>query len=175
MTSFFRAAATAFALSLAAITPAAWAQTAVPVDGSWRPFNWNVTSVVGNPFTFTCGAPGCQLDIVDAFLCGDQFSVAEGATLLGLTSAPACPVAASASNGSTAWTTAGYSKGSFWFAPGAHSITLGVPVNPSPPGTGYLRVIDAVAPTAVPTLGGWALGLLSLFLAAAAAVRRRRD
>lgn len=169
---------------------------AVVANSNWHFFSWSnpagpPVSVNQNPFTFTCTAPGCVIDVGDRGNCGDRFHVMDGAVVLGDTSTtPACTAASpdTHSDSDAAWAQPAdvFSRGSYWLPAGVHSINLTViAFGPNFSGSGFytsggaaLRVRDGVANPAavapVPTTGQWALVLLALGLVSVGAARIRR-
>lgn len=166
----------------------------VPVGGLWQEFSFGAAGVPagactsctsssgGNseyagtpPWTFSAGAGGADLTVVDAFLLGDQFEVFDFGFSMGTTSAPGSgdcgndPVPCLAN--------ADASKRVFQLAPGPHSITITPVVSPFGGGAAYFRVDGAQRFTqAIPTLGAVGLGVLvvALALISVLVLRRRR-
>lgn len=167
----------------------------VPVGGNWLEFLFTAAGVPatdcagsctpssgGNsqdagspPWTFSAGAGGADLTVVDAFNLGDQFEVFDFGLSMGTTSAPG-----SGSCGSDpvpCLADANASKRVFQLAPGPHSITITPVLSPFGGGAAYFRVDDAQRFTqAIPTLGAVGLGVLVIALAliSVLVLRRRR-
>lgn len=167
----------------------------VPVGGNWLEFLFTAAGVPatdcagvctpssgGNaqdagspPWTFSAGAGGADLTVVDAFILGDQFEVFDFGLSMGTTSAPGAGICGSDPVPCLADTNA--SQRVFQLAPGAHSITITPVLSPVGGGAAYFRVDDAQRFTqAIPTLGAVGLGVLvvALALISLLVLRRRR-
>lgn len=144
------------------------------ISGAGYPLGINPTSVAapGSPWTFTLAAPG-ELVILDGYLVGDQFSIANFGTTIGTTSTP--NAAPSCGNNITAClANAGISKGTFALAAGSHSITGTVIANAPgfSGGSGFFRVNSETA--AVPEPATWAMMIFG-FAGVGYAMRRRQS
>ena len=167
----------------------------VPVGGNWLEFHFTAAGVPatacgggcvpssgGNsqdagspPWTFSAGAGGADLTVVDAFALGDQFEVFDFGLSMGTTSAPGSGNCGSDPVPCLANPLA--SQRVFQLAPGAHSITITPVVSPFGGGAAYFRVDEAQRYTqAIPTLGAVGLGVLvvALALISVLVLRRRR-
>jgi trimeric autotransporter adhesin len=127
--------------------------------GNWTPFSWSGGDGAvadGSPFAVNAAAP-VVFSVTDAFCRGDRFTISDGATTLGTTSAVAvmaCPSPGDTADPAVAFTDPSYSHGTFALAAGSHSI--GIVVSTSPfGGGGAFRRVDAMT-TAHCTGEGWA-------------------
>lgn len=123
------------------------------------------------PWTFTAGAGGATLTVVDVFESGDAFDVFDFGILVGSTSALALPAPVDCGDDPVVCLgTPGMSVGTFALGAGAHAITIVATAAPQQLGTGYLQVTGATAvPLPLPATLGLVLGAL-----AALGVSRRR-
>lgn len=99
------------------------------------------------PFTFNSASP-VRLDVTDDFNPGDQFEVFDFGASIGMTTLVA--------QGSdvelgpeAAFNDPLRSSGSFFLAPGNHSITIAAIVNPFNGGRGYLRALTIPEPSSI--------------------------
>ena len=146
------------------------AAMAVPlqVDSGWQSFSWD-----GLGFTtpsFLLSGPA-TIDLTDRYIIGDQFSLYDGATLLGTTSDTYWDgLPSGCSTGDACWANPFVSKGSFLLGVGSHSLRIKVvdtaPRYPS--GSGFIRATS----TSVPEPGS--LALLGAGLLGLAMLRRRQ-
>jgi hypothetical protein len=129
----------AFAIAaVLASTAAAAALTA----GTWQSFTFGVTgsTASGSPFTFTSPTTAV-VTVTDAFCGGDRFTVSDGATELGTTSAvpvEGCP-GTNISDPDLALANSAYSHGHFVVGAGTHSIGVIVSTSPYNGGGAYIR------------------------------------
>ena len=163
--------------------------TSIPVDGTWQQVDWvNLGSVTQNPLTFTCAVGGCSAVLVDAFICGDQFSVSDQGVLLGSSSTtPGCTNQSIGQNPDAALLSASvFSRMEFTLGAGAHSLnitTIALAVTPGNTTTGsaYIKVCQPLctplSPAPVPTVGIPALIFsgLGIFGVAGYLSRRRKQ
>lgn len=106
----------------------------------WRSFTFTGVGTVALKSTRNFGANGGFLDVTDAYLTGDIFTISENGTVCGDTS-PA------ANLGSGVWTNdpdvafadSRWSSGRFWFPPGVHTITITVAASPWGSGGAFWR------------------------------------
>ena len=130
----------------------------LPVDGAWNTFSWlGGPDVLNNEGAFTFTGPAV-LDVTDAFIDGDQFSVLDFGVSIGTTSAPT-DTGSFIGDFDAAFADAGWSSGSFALGAGNHSITIRTIAVATgfPDGGAALRA----TPT-MPATPPWALTLLAL-------------
>jgi hypothetical protein len=164
------------------------AQAAPIVVGQWYNFEFGIVgSALGaggaggisanpasliapaGPWTFSL-ASGGTLTVVDGFNSGDQFTMSDFGSTIGITSAPG---ASSCFNDITAClANAAMSKGTFALGAGAHSITGVATLSPFNSGAGYFIVRNVAG--AVPEAASWAMMLVG-FGVVGGAFRYRRN
>jgi hypothetical protein len=130
---------------------------------NWTFFQWSGGDGAvadGSPFAVSA-AGSVVFSVTDAFCRGDQFTISDGATTLGTTSAvaeaPSCPPGGNpgdTSDPAVAFADPTYSHGTFALAAGSHSIGITVPNSPFGGGGAYYSV-DPMT-TAHCTGGRWA-------------------
>lgn len=100
-------------------------------------------------WTFTAGASGATLTVVDAFVSGDRFTIFDFGVSLGMTSGPA-PGFGCGADPLVCLAEPHHSSGVFTLLPGAHALTIVATVAPSESGAGYFQVtgdeVNAVVP-----------------------------
>jgi hypothetical protein len=134
-----------------------------PPPDSWTSFTWtggDGAVANGSPFSVSAEAP-VVFSITDAFCKGDQFTVSDGETTLGTTSAvaeaPTCGEGGNpgdTSDPAVAFADPTYSHGTFALAAGAHQMGIVVSNSPFGQGGAYFSV-DPMT-TAHCTGGRWA-------------------
>lgn len=112
---------------LAVSAGVASADTPVTVGSGWHGFVAHGPGVPSaSPFTFISTAP-VLVTVTDVFCLGDQYTISDGATTLGTTSAPLpfnCNYPNFTANPDTALADPNYSHGRFAVGAGAHSIGI---------------------------------------------------
>jgi hypothetical protein len=126
-----------------------------PPPAAWLPFNWTGPDgavPAESPIVIAPGAP-VVLSITDAFCRGDRFTISDGATTLGTTTAVPVdlPCASSISDPAVAFADPTYSHGTFALPAGAHSLGIVVSTSPFGSGTAF-RSVDPM--TAAHCTGG---------------------
>jgi hypothetical protein len=130
-----------------------------PPPANWTSFTWtggDGTTADGSPFAVNAVGP-VVFSVTDAFCRGDRFTVSDGATTLGTTSAVAvmaCPSPGDTADPAVAFTDPTYSHGTFALAAGSHS--MGIVVSTSPFGSGEAFYSVDPMTTAHCTGGRWA-------------------
>jgi hypothetical protein len=115
------------------------------------------------PWTFTAGADGATLTIVDAFLSGDRFELFDFGTSLGFTSVPGAE-GDCGDDPLTCLADSNMSQVVASLGAGLHSITLVAALSPLGGGAGYLLAKDGGGiSTSVPEPSTWALLGIGLF------------
>ena len=146
----------------------------INADGTWQKFEWSANGVV-EPMTFTCTG-SCRLEITDAFLCGDVFSVALNGTPLANTSAPQACTDQRQEDPDLAFADPRFSSGTYNLNIAPHTLNVIAITNPYGSGGAFARIVprtpDPIQP--VPTLSQWSLLLLSALAAGFGAVNLKR-
>ena len=113
------------------------------------------------PWTFTVGALGARLKVIDAFTAGDRFEVFSSGNSLGATSSAPDQNIDCGDDPEVCLVTTGMSYGEFVFGAGNYSLAISVLDTPTGVGSAYFQVTSNV--NAVPTPGTFALMLFGLF------------
>ena len=173
--SIWRRAARLLAASSLCLTAAVHAGP-INADGTWQSFVWEGDGVV-EPMTFTCTG-SCRLEITDAFICGDVFSITVNGTALANTSTPQACSGESQSDPDLAFADPRFSSGTYNLNIAPHTLAVIAVTNPYGGGAAYARIVQrAPAVQPVPTLSQWSLLLLSALAAGAGVLglkKRRR-
>lgn len=149
--------------------------TALTVDGGWTFFNDCAigTPCPDGPFTFSIASGGACVNVTDAFLKSDEYTVSDNGQTLGATSTGVPDDGVSETDADLAFADPDYSSGTFVVGSGGHSIDVtrnaGLPglaaayIRVDSPGTAYcaaftnLTATSFSAPTAAElgeTIGG---------------------
>ena len=96
----------------------------LPVDGGWKKFTFgrDVGSPWQSSFQFTLITSG-KLSVTDAFTAGDQFSVSNSGSELGVTSVPTSTTVQIFANFDAALLDPQFSSGVFFLDPGIYDIS----------------------------------------------------
>jgi hypothetical protein len=131
-----------------------------PPPANWTFFQWtggDGTTVTGSPFAVNAAAP-VVFSITDVSCRGDRFTISDGATPLGTTTAvpqdATCPAPAEVNDPAVAFTDPTYSHGTFALAAGGHSVGIVASTSPFGGGGAYYSVDQMT--TAHCTGGRWA-------------------
>jgi hypothetical protein len=119
------------------------------VGSGWNTFTWfslNATNQEG-AWTFTSAVP-ISLKITDAYVLGDRFRIFDFGAQIGTTSVPAAS-GPSTDDFATAFAGGVYSSGTFFLAPGSHSITINT-ISGLDSGAGGIRADVSTAPAPPP-------------------------
>ncbi|MGI9600492.1 MAG: hypothetical protein ACR2QE_01310 [Acidimicrobiales bacterium] len=106
----------------------------------WRSFSFGAVGTVALTRTRNFQAGGGFVDVTDAYLTGDVFTIAEDGTVCGDTSpAPNLGPGVWTNDADVAFSDARWSSGRFWFPPGTHTFTITVAISPWGSGGGFWR------------------------------------
>lgn len=154
---------TAIAIGVACVTLNANA-TALTLDGDWSAFSFgDVGSSWSSSYTFTLTSTA-NLQVTDAYLSGDQFSVYSNGTLLGNTSLPTTLGSQIYGDFNSAFKDSTWSSGSWTLGPGTYEISGTTLLSPYNGGAAALRLITAAVPEPE-TYALMGVGLLGLLAA----------
>lgn len=138
-------------------TPAAGCFPDDPAGAFCIPSGGTPTSFLdAAPWTFTAGASGATLTVVDAFVSGDRFELFDFGVSLGLTSLPGSEDVCG-DDPATCLATPGMSRLIASLGAGLHSLTLTPTLSPGGGGAGYLQVKEGGGNVSVPEPSTYAL------------------
>lgn len=123
------------------VAAAAGSACAPKITRQWNPFDVGPVGTVVVSRTLGFGKGGGFLDVTDAYLTGDVFTVAVDGTSCGDTSpAPNLGAGVWTDDPDVAFADPRWSSRRFWIAPDVHSFTITVAVNPWGSGGGFWRI-----------------------------------
>jgi hypothetical protein len=106
------------------------------------------------PWTFNAGSAGATIDVTDAFLNGEQFSILDFGTQIGVTNSVTATGHTCGSDPEDCILDPQMSHIELAVGPGSYSLSISVIADPNGPGAAYFSVLNGT-PSVVPEPATW--------------------